>query len=251
MVAAREKRVGTRPADRRFDTKTGLGILLIADDKALARLIHRRLRYHNYRLQTVPDPLVAREVVDVFRPDLVLLDLDTGHSCGFDLIADIRSRMAVPIVALSSRVRERDIVAALEQGADDFVAKPFGLDELLARIRVALRHVAKPDRGADGVMQVGELLLDLERRQILRDGQTAHLTPTEYRLLKVFAIHPDRYLPDKWLIDEVWGPSWRGGEHILHVYVARLRKKLEIDATHPRHLVTESDAGYRFARSGR
>jgi two-component system KDP operon response regulator KdpE len=117
---------------------------------------------------------------------------------------------------------------------------------LLARVRVALRHVAQPDSGADPVLRVGGLELDIERRRVLRDGHPVHLTPTEYELLKVFATHPERFLSDRTLINAVWGPAWQGGEHILHVYVGRLRRKLEDDAAVPRHVLTESGLGYRF-----
>jgi two-component system KDP operon response regulator KdpE len=187
--------------------------------KGLAKVIQRKLRRHGFRFETVPTPLAAREQVDLFRPDLLLLDLDTANPHGFDLISDVRACSAVPIIAISSQATERDAVAALERGADDFIAKPCGLDELLARIRVGLRHVAKPDGGTDPVMSVGELQLDVERRRVLRNGQLVHLTPTEYRL--------------------------------LHVYVGRLRRKLEPDPAHPRYLMTESGVGYRFAAAGK
>jgi two-component system KDP operon response regulator KdpE len=228
----------------------GARILILEDDKGLARVIQRKLRRKLFRVENLPSPLGAGEVLDLFRADLILIDLDTADSCGIELISAIRTYSAVPIVAISSRATERDAVAALERGADDFLAKPFGLDELVARIRVGLRHVAKPDRGADPVMRIGELQLNIERRQALRYGKTVHLTPTEYRLLKLLAMHPDRFLPDPWLMDQIWGPSWRGGEHILHVYVGRLRRKLEPDPARPRYLLTESGVGYRFAAAG-
>jgi len=237
-------------ADGHPNRGQGARILIVEDDKALVRVVQRKLRRQNFRFETVPSPLAARELLDLFCPDLLLFDLDTADPPGLDLISDVRAYSAVPIVAISSRATEQDAVAALECGADDFVAKPCGLDELIARIRVALRHVAKPDTGVDPVMRLGELQLNIERRQVLRDGQIVHLTPTEYRLLKLFAMHSVRFLPDQWLMDQVWGPSWRGGEHILHVYVGRLRKKVEPDPARPRYLLTESGVGYRFAAGG-
>ncbi len=239
------------PSAAHVTTSAGARILVLEDDKGLARVMQRKLRRHGFLFETLPTPLAARELLDLFRPDLLLLDLDTADPHGFDLISDIRACSAVPIIAISSQATEREAVAALECGADDFIAKPFGLDELLARIRVGLRHVPKPDNGTDPVMRVGKLQLDIERRQVLRDNQLVHLTPTEYRLLKLFATHPDRFLPDRWLMDEIWGSSWRGGEHILHVYVGRLRRKLESDPARPRYLLTESGVGYRFAAAGK
>jgi two-component system KDP operon response regulator KdpE len=250
MVVVLDSASQRPPAAAHVASSAGARVLVLEDDKGLAKMIQRKLRRHGLRFETAPSSLGVREL-DLFRPDLLLLDLDTANPHGLDLISDIRACSALPIIAISSQATERDAVAALERGADDFIAKPFGLDELLARIRVGLRHVAKPDSGTDPVMRVGELQLDIERRQVLRDEQLVHLTPTEYRLLKLFATHPDRFLPDRWLMDEIWGPSWRGGEHILHVYVGRLRRKLEPDPARPRYLLTESGVGYRFAAAGK
>jgi len=237
--AIRPRHAAARPA--------GARIVAVEDDPGLLKVIGRKLRRNNFRFDAATSPLSPRELLDSFRPDLLLLDLDTAGPGGLELISEIRRQATVPIIVLSSRTDERDAVAALELGADDFLAKPFGLDELLARIRVGLRHSAKPERGADSVVRLGSLRLDIERRQVTRDGEPVHLTPTEYRLLKLFATHPNRFLADRWLIDEIWGPAWRGGEHILHVYVARLRKKVERDPTCPEYLLTESGLGYRVA----
>jgi two-component system KDP operon response regulator KdpE len=204
------------------------------------------LRHRNFRVYTAATPLSACELLDSLRPDLLLLDLDAVDSDGLGLISEIRTHSAVPMVVISSTAGEHDAAAALERGADDFMGMPVGFDELVARIRVGLRHVAKPERGADPTIRMGDLLLDIERRQVFRDGQPVHITPTEYRLLKLIATHPERFISDRWLMDEMWGPSWRGGEHILHVYIGRLRRKLEPDPTCPRYLVRESGVGYRF-----
>ena len=231
----------------RTPQRAGARVLLVEDDPGLARLIRRKLRLHRYTLEMVTSVDDASRAFDRQRADLVIIDLDLADGSGWQAIADLRARAAVPIIALSSHRAERDAVAALELGADDYLSKPIGLDELLARIRVALRHVAQPESGAEPILSVGNLELDLEQRRILRDGRPIHLTPTEYQLLKFFATHPDRFLSDRMLIDAVWGPSWQGGEHILHVYVARLRRKLEADSATPRYLLTESGLGYRFA----
>jgi two-component system, OmpR family, KDP operon response regulator KdpE len=229
--------------------RAGARVLLVEADRALTRLIVRKLRRHSFSIEAVTCARDGRAAFERFHPDLVLLDLDLGDSSGWDFITDVRTRGAVPIVTLSGVRTERHAVSTLELGADDFLIKPFGLDELLARIRVALRHVARPRAGAEPLLQLGNLELDLERRAVFRDRQPMHVTPTEYQLLKVFATHPDRFLSDRFLIDAVWGPGWRGGEHILHVCVARLRKKVEPEPATPRALLNESGLGYRFATS--
>lgn len=251
MVVLSRSRTGTQNESLGASSPAGARILLVEDDKALARVIQRKGSRYGFRFETATTLVGAREVLAEFDPDLILFDLDMPGSNGFELISEIRTYASVPIIVVASRAGEHAAVAALERGADDFLAKPFGLDELVARIRVALRHVARPEKGADPVMRLGELELDIERRQVIRRSRTVHLTPTEYRLLKLFATHPDRFLPDRWLIDEIWGASWRGGEHILHVYVGRLRKKLETDPSRPRYLLTESGLGYRFATEDR
>jgi two-component system, OmpR family, KDP operon response regulator KdpE len=234
---------------RQPPTHPGARVLVVEGDSALARLIQRKLRRHGLSCEPVSSARDARRALDRLRPDLVLLDLDLADSAAWDLITDIRSRTAVPILAMSSPRGERHTVAALDLGADDYVTKPLGFEELRARIRVALRHVARPESGAEPVLRVGNLVLDIERRLVLRAGLPVHVTPTEYQLLKLFATHPDRLLTDRMLMNAVWGPGWRGGEHILHVYVARLRKKVEDDPAAPRFLVTESGLGYCFASS--
>ncbi|MBV9582002.1 MAG: response regulator transcription factor [Chloroflexi bacterium] len=237
-------------AGERSPRRAGARLLLIEDDPGLARLIRRKLREHQFTLELVTSLRDATRAYDRQRADLVMIDLDLADGCGSQAISYFRSRAAVPIIALSSRRAERDTVAALERGADDYLAKPIGLDELEARIRVALRHVAQPATGAEPILRVGGMELDLAQRSIARDGRPVHLTPTEYELLKFFVTHPDRFLSDRQLIDAVWGPSWEGGEHILHVYVARLRRKLEDDLAAPKYLLTESGLGYRFATDG-
>ena len=225
----------------------GARILVVEDDRQLSRLLQRQLRRHNYVLDAVVSAPDARLAFERLPPDLVLLDLDLSDSSGWGLIERFRSRTAVPIVAVSTLRAERYVVSALELGADDYLVKPFGLEELLARIRVALRHVARPRSGADPVLQLGNLTLDLERHCVFRAGRPIHVTPTEYRLLKVFACQPDRFLSDRFLMDAVWGASRQPAEHLLHVYVARLRKKVEDDPSAPRYLLNQSSLGYRFA----
>jgi two-component system KDP operon response regulator KdpE len=231
----------------RAPRRSGARVLLVEDDPGLARLIRRKLRQQSFSLELVASVEDANQAFERQRPDLVMVDMDLADDSARESIAYIRSRSTIPIIALSTRRSEHDAVAALELGADDYISKPFGLDELLARVRVALRHVARPESGVEPILRVGHLELDVERRRVLRDGRPIHVTPTEYQLLKFFATHPDRFLSDRMLIEAVWGPSWKGGEHILHVYVARLRRKVEDDPAAPRYLLTESGLGYRFA----
>ena len=226
--------------------KAGARVLVVEDDKALARLVQRKLRRLSFSVECVTTALEARAAFDRVQPDLVVLDLDLADSASWDLLTEVRSRGSTPVLTVSMLRAERHAVAALDMGADDYILKPFGLDELVARIRVALRHVARPSVGAQPILRVGNLELDLERHSVVRDTEQIHVTPTEFRLLKVFATQPDRVLSDRYLMDAVWGSDWRGGEHILHVYVARLRKKVEDDPSLPRYLLNESGLGYRF-----
>jgi two-component system KDP operon response regulator KdpE len=144
---------------------------------------------------------------------------------------------------------ERDKVAALDLGADDYLTKPFGVDELLARVRVSLRHAARPVSGSEAVFRVGELEIDFEGRRVKLAGADLHLTPTEFELLKAFAAHPDKVLTDRMLLQAVWGPQYGDEAHYLHVYIARLRKKIEPDPQSPRYLLTEPGVGYRLVTS--
>jgi two-component system KDP operon response regulator KdpE len=165
---------------------------------------------------------------------------------GLEVIREIRQRSSTPIVILSAREAERDKVAALDLGADDYLTKPFGVNQLLARIRVAVRHAARPNAGTDPVIRLGELEVDLERRKLLVSGAEVRLTPTEWDLVKLFTAHPDKVLTDRMIMDSVWGATYPAQAHSLHVYVARLRKKLEADPRAQRHLLTEPGVGYRF-----
>jgi two-component system, OmpR family, KDP operon response regulator KdpE len=250
MVAAvPELPAGLHSVSRQVSRRMGARVLVVEDDTDLARIIERKLSRHSLFCESVTGVRDARRAFERLRPDLVLLDLDLVDSSAWNLISDIRSRASVPILAMSRLRAEQATVTALELGADDYLIKPFGLDELLARIRVALRHIARPQSGAEPVVRTGNLELDIERRVVLRDGNPVHLTPTEYQLLKRLVCQPDCLLTDQVLIDSVWGRGWRGGEHILHVYVARLRRKLEDDPAAPRYLLTESGLGYRFVSS--
>ncbi len=176
----------------------------------------------------------------------MVLDLNLPDGDGFEVVRRIREHSGTPIIVLSARGGETDKVNALDLGADDYMTKPFGIDELLARIRVALRHVARPGTGAEPRITSGELVVDLERREVTVADRAIHLTPTEYDLLKVFVTNPNKVLTDRMLLQQVWGPDYGDESHYLHVYVARLRRKIEGDPQDPSHLITEPGVGYRF-----
>jgi two-component system KDP operon response regulator KdpE len=225
---------------------SGARILVIDDEPGILRAVQTNLGRHDFRVTTAT---TANEGIDAYthlRPDLVLLDLGLPDMDGLEVIREIRRRSSTPIVVLSARETERDKVAALDLGADDYLTKPFGVNELLARVRVALRHGARPEAGTEPVIRLGELEVDLERRKLFVAGADVHLTPTEWDLVKLFIAHPDKVLTDRMIMDSVWGATYRAQAHSLHVYVARLRKKLEVDPRAQRHLITENGVGYRF-----
>ncbi len=224
----------------------GARILVVDDEPAIVRAVRTNLARHGFQVKTATSGAEALEAYAARRPDLILLDLGLPDTDGLTIISTLRTHSSVPIVVLSVRGEERDKVAALDRGADDYLTKPFGIDELLARIRVALRHVAHPAAGSMPVFKTGDLVVDLERRSVMVGNQEVHLTPTEYELLKVFISNPDKVLTDRMLLQRAWGPEYGTEAHYLHVYVARLRKKLEADPQKPRYLITEPGVGYRL-----
>ncbi len=225
---------------------TGARILVVDDEAAIRRAISTNLTGHGYQVDGSDSGQDAIRRLDAHPPDLILLDLGLPDVDGLEVIREIRGRTNIPIVVLSVRGAERDKVAALDLGADDYLTKPFGVDELLARVRVALRHVVGAAHGPTMVFRTGGLEVDVERRVVRVDGNEVHLSPTEYDLLKVFITHPNKVLTDAMLLQQVWGPGYGLEAHYLHVYVARLRKKLEADAQEPRYLRTEPGVGYRL-----
>jgi two-component system KDP operon response regulator KdpE len=220
-------------------------ILVVDDEPAIRKTLSTNLARHGYDVDTAETGYEALDRYSRKKHDLILLDLGLPDIDGVDVIRQVRQRADTPIVVLSVREEEQAKVAALDLGADDYLTKPFGVDELLARIRVALRHAVQ-QAAPSGALRVGDLEVDLARRQVRVSGEELRLTPTEYELLKAFVLNPDRVLTDRALLQAVWGPEYGSEAHYLHVYVARLRKKIEADPQMPRHLLTEPGVGYRL-----
>jgi len=225
-------------------------VLVVDDEPQIRRAMRTSLSAHGYDVQTVRTGEEAVVAVADHAPELVLLDLGLPDLDGNDVIRRLRSFSDVPIIVLSVRESQADKVAALDAGADDYVTKPFGADELLARVRAALRRLAGPAGAPEGVFTSGDLRVDLARRDVTVRGERVHLTPTEYDLLKAFVRYPDRVLTDRMLLQQVWGAEYGSESHYLHVYVARLRRKLERGAD-GRWIQTEPGVGYRFVTGDR
>ena len=225
---------------------TGARVLVVEDDPGILRALKTNLTRHGFDVDTAETGAEALDAYSRRRPDLILLDLGLPDVDGTVVIQEVRARANTPIVVLSVRGAERDKVTALDLGADDYLTKPFGVEELLARVRVALRHAVGAARGTAAVFNIGELEVDIERRRVRVGGEEVHLTPTEYDLLKAFVSQPDKVLTDRMLLRAVWGPEYGSEAHYLHVYVARLRRKIEKDPQSPRYLLTEPGVGYRL-----
>jgi two-component system KDP operon response regulator KdpE len=222
-------------------------ILLIEDEPQMRRFLRTALTTNDYRLveaETAKDGLAQAAARN---PDVVLLDLGLPDRDGLSVARELREWSTTPIIVLSARGHERDKVAALDVGADDYLTKPFGVDELLARIRVALRHAALSAGAApEPVFEAGDLRVDLPARRVWRAGQELHLTPTEYKLLATLVRHAGKVLTHRQLLKEVWGINYVSQSHYVRVYLAQLRQKIEADPARPRLLLTEPGVGYRL-----
>jgi len=225
-------------------TGSGARVLVVDDEPAIVRTVRANLSQRGFRVDVAETGSEALERAQ-HRPDLILLDLGLPDAEGLDLIKQLRERGPAPIIVLSARGAERDKVRALDLGADDYLTKPFGVEELFARIRVALRHTLRTASDAP-LFRTGGLVVDLEHRRVSVEGEELRLTPTEYALLTALARNADRVVTDAMLLREVWGPEYGDEDHYLHVYVARLRKKIEKDPQNPRYIVTEPGIGYRL-----
>jgi two-component system KDP operon response regulator KdpE len=221
-------------------------ILLVDDEAPIQRAVAPLLRSRGYEVEVASTGEDALKVVRSRPPDLVVLDLGLPDMEGTEVCRQVRAEWSMPILVLSARGAEVDKVAALDLGADDYVTKPFGAEELLARIRVALRRVFAPDDSPVGRLRVGNLTIDYDRRRVLRDDDEIRLTPKEFELLALLARNAGRVLTHRTLLKAIWGPSAVNEPEHLWVLVAQLRKKLETDPAHPACLISEPWVGYRF-----
>lgn len=221
-------------------------VLAIEDQSGIRHFLRTTLEAHDYRFAEAEDG--NRGILDaaMMKPDLVILDLGLPDLDGVEVVKRLREWASFPIIVLSARSREADKVAALDAGADDYLTKPFAVGELLARLRVALRHAAG-NANAEHQVNFGEVTLDLGRRVVTKQGEEVHLTPIEYRLLSVLAKHGGKVVTQGQLLKEVWGPSHVEDSHYLRVYMGNLRQKLEADPAKPRYFLTEPGVGYRLA----
>jgi len=220
-------------------------ILVIEDEPGMRRLLGTALGAEGYRVVAAADG--RRGLIDAgsHRPDLAIVDLGLPDADGIEVIRRIRAWSPLPIVVLSARAQERSKVEALDAGADDYVTKPFGMAELLARLRVALRHRRRTSAG-ERVIRLGSVTIDLERRTVSRDGADVALTPTEFRLVESLAKRLGMVATHRQLLGEVWGPVHEADTHYLRIFMKQLRQKLEEDPVRPRYLVTETGVGYRL-----
>ena len=221
-------------------------ILIVEDEQAIRRFVRSALEAEGFRVCEADG--VQRGLIEAAtrKPDLVVLDLGLPDGDGQDFIRDLRLWSPIPVIVLSARVDETDKVKALDAGADDYLIKPFGIGELLARVRVALRRRGQVTDSPSPLVQLGDVCIDLVSRRITRGDEEIHLTPIEFRLLGELLAHSDKVLTHRQLLLAVWGPTFVEHNHYLRIYMGHLRQKLEQDPTLPRYLLTETGVGYRY-----
>ena len=220
-------------------------VLVVEDEPEIRQFLRSSLGSEGYRV--VDAPTARRGTLDagMHKPDLAIVDLGLPDFDGVEVIRRIREWSPMPIVVLSARTQERSKIEALDAGADDYVTKPFGVGELLARVRVALRHATRPSTGKE-TLRLGEVTLDFAKRRAGKSDAEIHLTPIEFRLLACLAKHLGMVVTHRQLLTEVWGPTHAGHTHYLRIYMKQLREKLELDPVRPVHLLTETGVGYRL-----
>ena len=220
-------------------------VLVVEDEPQMRRFLRASLETHSYRLVECATGAEALAQATERNPDVILLDLGLPDMDGIDVTRRVREWSRVPIIVISARGREQDKIAALDAGADDYLTKPFGMGELLARLRVALRRTAT-DEGGEPVFTLGDLRVDLGARLVFRGDAEVHLTPIEYKLLTALVRHAGRVITHRQLLKDVWGPNAVEHTHYVRVYMTQLRHKLEDDPSRPKYLLTESGVGYRL-----
>jgi len=223
-------------------------ILIVEDEPEIRRFLRFSLGAEGYRV--VESSTGRRGTIDAgtHKPDVAIVDFGLPDVDGVEVVRHIREWSPMPIIVLSVKGEERTKVEALDSGADDYVTKPFGISELVARIRVALRHAVRSGSGGD-VLRFENATVDLDKRTAFRDGQPIHLTPIEFRLIAALARHVDKVVTHRQLLAEVWGPAHERDTHYLRIYMKQLRDKLEADPLRPKHLITEIGVGYRLVAS--
>jgi two-component system, OmpR family, KDP operon response regulator KdpE len=224
-------------------------VLVVDDEPPIVRAVAANLRVRGFEVVTAASGETALAAVETHQPDCVVLDLGLPGLDGLEVLRRLRTWTQVPVVVLTAIDGERDKVAALDQGADDYVTKPFGVAELMARIRVALRHARGTDTDRPRVVTAGEVAIDLDAKLVTRNGTPVRLTPIEYRLLETLAVNAGRLCTHRFLLERVWGPGYGEQSQYLRVYMANLRKKLD-DPAAPQLLLTEPGMGYRFVLPG-
>jgi len=228
-------------------TTTPATVLVIEDEPPIRRFLRPAIEAAGWRM--IESETAAHGILEATqaRPDIIVLDLGLPDQHGIEVIKRIREWSRLPIIVLSAHGREHEKVSALDAGADDFVQKPFSVNELMARLRVALRHAATTlSPGGDGTIVAGDVEIDPARRLVTRKGREVHLTPIEYKLLTTLAQHAGLVMTHRQLLREVWGPGHAEESHYLRIFMRQLRQKLEDDPANPRHLTTEVGVGYRF-----
>jgi len=222
-------------------------VLIVDDEEAIRRSLARALTVRNYLVQEAADGPDAVAAATASEPDLIVLDLNLPTMDGLTVTREIRARSSVPILVLSVREEEADKVAALDLGADDYLTKPFGIDELLARVRALMRRASGKDAESIRVYRTEGIEIDMAQRAVRRDEEAVRLTKTEWELLDAMSAHPGKLLTHRWLLERVWGPGYADDVEVLRVFVSQLRKKIEPDPSLPTVIVTDPGIGYRWS----
>jgi two-component system KDP operon response regulator KdpE len=220
-------------------------ILVVEDEPEIRQFLRTSLKAEGYRVVESPNGRRGSLDAGMHKPDLAIVDLGLPDFDGIEVIRRIREWSPMPIIVLSARIQERSKIDALDTGADDYITKPFGVGELLARVRVALRHAVQPENG-QRILKLGSTSVDLEKRRATKGDEEIHLTAIEFRLLACLAKHLDMVVTHRQLLQEVWGPTHVEDTHYLRVYMKQLREKLEPDPVRPKYLRTETGVGYRL-----
>ncbi|MEG6522010.1 response regulator [Desulfotomaculum sp. 1211_IL3151] len=222
----------------------GARIMVIDDESQIQKLLRVALTSHGYEVAEAATGQQGLSEATTFRPDIIILDLGLPDMDGLEVMTRLREWTKTPVIILSAKEQEKDKIIALDAGADDYLTKPFGMGELLARIRTAMRHSVKVTD--EPVLKFDDLVIDLAHRKVLVQGEEVKLTPTEYDLIKNLAIHAGKVLTHKQLLIACWGPTYENDTHYLRVFIGQLRRKIEANPTRPRHIITEPGVGYRL-----